>query len=107
MDTSIHTRVKDHGDTAAKWTSINPVLADREWGLETDTRKLKFGDGASDWNSLAYAAGSALDAALEAIAGLSSNGLIARTGSGTAAARTLAGTANEITVTNGSGESGN
>lgn len=49
----------------------------------------------------------AYDADLAAVAGLSANGLIARTGAGTAAARTLTGTANEITVTNGDGVSGN
>lgn len=48
----------------------------------------------------------ALDADLTAIAGISSNGLVARTGAGTAAARTVtAGTG--ITVTNGDGVSGN
>lgn len=49
----------------------------------------------------------AFDADLGAVAGLASNGLIVRTGSGTAAARTLTGTANELTVTNGDGVSGN
>jgi hypothetical protein len=47
------------------------------------------------------------NAMLEAIAALSSTGLITRTGSGTAAARTLTGTANQVTVTNGNGVSGN
>lgn len=47
-----------------------------------------------------------LDSDLTAIAGLASNGVIARTGTGTAAARTItASTA--ITVTNGDGVSGN
>lgn len=49
----------------------------------------------------------AFDADLTAIAALSSNGLLARTGAGTAAARTLTGTAAEITVTNGDGVAGN
>ncbi|MBX3498763.1 MAG: tail fiber protein [Alphaproteobacteria bacterium] len=44
---------------------------------------------------------------LTAINDIGSNGLIARTGSGTAAARTLTGTTNQITVTNGDGASGN
>jgi hypothetical protein len=48
-----------------------------------------------------------LDADLSAIAGLSSTGMIARTGSGTASVRTLTGTSNEITVTNGLGVAGN
>jgi len=49
----------------------------------------------------------ASDADLDALAGLSSNGLIARTGAGTAAVRTLTGSASEISVANGDGVSGN
>ncbi len=41
-------------DTAANWTAVNPVLASGEPGLETDTRKIKYGDGATAWSSLAY-----------------------------------------------------
>lgn len=41
--------------TAALWTSINPVLAQGEQGFETDTKKIKVGDGTTEWNSLAYA----------------------------------------------------
>lgn len=43
------------GDTAANWTSANPVLAARELGLETDTLMCKIGDGSTAWTSLAYA----------------------------------------------------
>ena len=42
-----------------------------------------------------------------ALHNLASNGLIIRTGSGTVAARTITGTANQITVSNGDGVSGN
>jgi hypothetical protein len=49
----------------------------------------------------------AWDADLDTIAAFSSTGLAARTGSGTWAQRTVTGTANEITVTNGDGVSGN
>ena len=48
-----------------------------------------------------------LDSDLTALAGLSSNGIVARTGSGTAATRTITGTANQVIVTNGDGVSGN
>jgi hypothetical protein len=48
-----------------------------------------------------------LDAELTAIAGLSANGLITRTSSTTAAARTITGTTNVITVTDGDGVAGN
>lgn len=41
-------------DTAANWTSTDPTLANGEWGYETDTGKLKIGDGVTAWTSLAY-----------------------------------------------------
>lgn len=41
-------------DTAATWTSANPTLASGEVGLETDTNKIKFGDGVTAWTSLGY-----------------------------------------------------
>jgi len=44
-------------DTAANWTSTNPVLALGEPGLETDTQRWKFGDGVTVWASLPYARG--------------------------------------------------
>lgn len=36
-------------DTAANWTSVNPTLALGEPGLETDTRRVKYGDGTTAW----------------------------------------------------------
>lgn len=41
-------------DTAANWTSANPTLAQGELGAETDTSKIKIGDGSTVWNSLGY-----------------------------------------------------
>lgn len=49
----------------------------------------------------------AADADLSALASNSTNGLWARTGAGTGSARTITGTSNRITVTNGDGVSGN
>jgi len=49
----------------------------------------------------------AWDTDLDGYAALSSTGLVARTGSGTAAARTLTAGSAQVTVTNGSGVSGN
>lgn len=43
--------------TAAEWSSANPVLNKSEMGVESDTRKFKFGDGTTAWNELAYANG--------------------------------------------------
>lgn len=42
------------GGTAAAWTSANPTLLSREFGVETDTHQFKLGDGVTAWNSLAY-----------------------------------------------------
>lgn len=41
-------------DTAANWTSVNPILAIGEMGVETDTSQFKIGDGVSAWSVLAY-----------------------------------------------------
>lgn len=41
-------------DTAANWTSINPILAEGELGLEKETGKIKIGDGLNSWRSLGY-----------------------------------------------------
>jgi hypothetical protein len=46
-------------DSAANWTATNPVLAQGEPGLETDTSKVKYGDGSTAWNLLDYASGGA------------------------------------------------
>ena len=40
--------------TAAEWTASNPILLEAEVGLETDTKKLKVGDGLTVWASLPY-----------------------------------------------------
>ena len=42
--------------TAAAWASANTVLSAGEAGYETDTKKIKIGDGSTAWNSLVYAA---------------------------------------------------
>jgi hypothetical protein len=39
---------------ASEWTSDNPVLADGEPGLETNTGRLKIGNGSSTWTALPY-----------------------------------------------------
>jgi len=46
--------IKLRRDTAANWTSINPVLSAGEPGLETDTLKIKYGDGTHTWSNLSY-----------------------------------------------------
>lgn len=50
-------RVIQRNDTAARWQSINPVLATGEIGIEIDGAKgYKIGDGKTRWNDLPYPA---------------------------------------------------
>lgn len=51
------TRIKLRRDTSANWTTNNPILAAGEPGLETDTGKVKHGDGSTHWADLDYATG--------------------------------------------------
>jgi hypothetical protein len=48
------TVIKLRRDTAANWTSANPTLAAGEQGFETDTGKIKIGNGSTAWTSLSY-----------------------------------------------------
>jgi hypothetical protein len=54
------TRIKLRRDTAANWTAENPILAAGEPGLETDTGKVKYGDGVSRWNAIEHTGGDTL-----------------------------------------------
>jgi hypothetical protein len=48
-------KIQIRRDTSAQWSSTNPVLAAGEIGYETNTRKMKIGNGSTAWNSLSYA----------------------------------------------------
>ena len=50
------TKIQLRRDLAASWTSSNPILAQGEPGLETDTGKIKYGNGTTHWADLDYAA---------------------------------------------------
>lgn len=70
-------------DTSANWTSVNPVLLQGEPGFETDTGKLKIGDGTNPWNALEYAGGE------EGVSTNTPNTLVARDASGNFAANLI------------------
>jgi hypothetical protein len=40
--------------TAASWTSVNPTLNSGEAGFESDSNRLKIGNGSVSWQSLNY-----------------------------------------------------
>ena len=48
-------QIQLRNDTAAAWTAADPILAQGEMGLETDTRLFKIGDGVNNWSDLDYA----------------------------------------------------
>lgn len=50
----LNARLVLRNDTAAKWTEVNPVLLKGEIGIESDTKKMKVGDGSTAWNDLDY-----------------------------------------------------
>ena len=54
MATTIYARMKQLRDTSANWTAINPVLLEGEIGVETNTGRIKIGDGSTAWNSIVY-----------------------------------------------------
>ena len=68
-------------DAAADWASNNPTLAQAEIGIETDTDKLKIGDGSSAWNTLGYSyyLASEVDTLLTTLSGNISSGWIDNT----------------------------
>jgi hypothetical protein len=75
------TQVQVRRGTAAQWTSANPVLASGEQGFETDTLKLKIGNGSTAWNSLAYVATGSVGTVTSVTAGTGlSGGTITTTG---------------------------
>ena len=58
-DITLQTKIVLRCDTAAQWALENPLLLPGEPGVETDTGRLKLGDGSALWNDLPYAQGSA------------------------------------------------
>ena len=60
--------------TAAGWTSANPTLNAGEIGFESDTKKMKVGDGSTAWTSLTYTATDGDISGVTAGTGLSGGG---------------------------------
>lgn len=54
MNNQLTVKIALRNDTAANWTSANPVFLKGEIGIEIDTNKFKVGDGTTNWVSLDY-----------------------------------------------------
>lgn len=61
MAKELNTRIQLKHGLAANWTKKNPVLLAGEMGIETDTLKMKVGDGTSKWSALGYLGADAND----------------------------------------------
>ena len=61
MAKELNTRIQLKHGLAASWTKNNPVLLAGEIGIETDTLKMKVGDGTSNWKALGYLGADAND----------------------------------------------
>ena len=51
---TLNTKIQLRNGTAAEWTAKDPTLLKGEMGIETDTHKIKVGDGSTQWSKLAY-----------------------------------------------------
>lgn len=102
---------KQRRDTASNWTSNNTVLLAGEWGIETDTKRFKMGDGVTAWQSLAYVkipdVNGALTGNLAVSGNLSAGGTFGVTGNATlsgdvvvAGDFTVNGTSTTVNTTN-------
>lgn len=58
---TLNTRIQIRNDLAATWTEKNPVLLKGEMGVETDTHKIKIGDGLNKWSALGYSGADVAD----------------------------------------------
>jgi hypothetical protein len=77
MTTTVFAFQKQRRDTAANWTSFNPVLLAGEIGIESDTNKWKVGDGSAAWTALGYVPGFSISAYPLVNADIASNAEIA------------------------------
>lgn len=64
------TKIQVRRDTSANWASANPTPASGEPCFETDTNKLKIGDGTTPYNNLPYQTAEEIPVATTSTAGL-------------------------------------
>lgn len=117
-------RIQLRRGLSSDWTSVNPILASGEMGIESNTNLFKFGNGTDHWNDLDYANNSdvvigeiaqdAIDAALSMGSGLTKSyndgtntitisldsSVTKNSSSQTLTNKTISGNSNTVTVKN-------
>jgi hypothetical protein len=83
--------------TAAQWTAANTVLLAGELGVETDTHKVKGGDGSTAWTALPYV-GDASVAGVATVNGRSGTVTLAKADVGLSAVDNTADTAKPVST---------
>ena len=96
-------KIQIRRDTASNWTSVNPTLSNGELGLETDTKKLKAGDGSTAWTSLAYYTLATAGYAAYADATANFTGTLQKSGAAVLTSGGALGTPSGGTLTNATG----
>ena len=59
MSNGLNTHIRLRRALASEWKVVNPILLSGEPGVETDTFKMKVGNGVDTWDDLPYIAGGA------------------------------------------------
>lgn len=95
---AVVTQIQVRRGTAAQWTSTNPTLAAGEIGFETDTLRMKVGNGSTAWNSLSYVTYTATQAVATWLATPSSANLAAAVTDETGSGSLVFGTSPTITT---------
>ena len=93
--------IKIRQDESGDWTSANPTPLKGEFCLETDTEKIKIGDGETEWNTLDYIIGDNT-ITLAKMAGGTAGELITYDDSGDPA-HVAVGTSGQVLTSNGAG----
>lgn len=95
---AVVTQIQVRRGTAAQWTSTNPTLAAGEMGFETDTLRMKIGNGSTAWTSLSYVTYTATAAIATWLATPSSANLAAAVTDETGSGALVFGTSPTITT---------
>lgn len=111
VSNNVHGTVLSSSNGVASIVAANDLSTSNALRNDYLARLLSVSNAVISWAAIfdgdVLSARQPVDSDLTAIAALATTGIISRTGAGAAAVRTITGTANEITLTDGNGVAGN